>query len=155
MSQPVLMLPDEAATQAFGERLVLALPETSLIYLYGDLGAGKTTLARALIRALGHEGAVRSPTYTLIEPYELAGRRLYHLDLYRLGSPEELEDIGLRDLLAEPATLLVEWPEKGQGVLPPADLELRLEPAGVGRRLSLHPATARGAKILKNLGFSS
>lgn len=155
MSEYILELPDEAATIAVGQRLALALPAAALIYLQGDLGAGKTTLARALIRALGHQGPVRSPTYTLIEPYELAGRLVYHLDLYRLGSAEELEDIGLRDLLAEPGVLLVEWPEKGQGVLPTADLQLTLRPSGEGRELTLSADTPTGAKVLNELGFSS
>lgn len=155
MSRHILELPDEAATIALGQQLALALPQTALIYLQGDLGAGKTTLARAVIRALGHEGAVRSPTYTLIEPYELAEQRIFHLDLYRLGSPVELEEIGLRDLLAEAGVILVEWPEKGRGVLPPADLELCLSPRGAGRCLALQAETQIGAKILKDLGFFS
>lgn len=155
MSAYTLNLPDEAATIALGEQLALVLPSAALIYLHGDLGAGKTTLARALIRALGHAGAVRSPTYTLIEPYELPEHQVFHLDLYRLGSPEELEDIGLRDLLAEPCVVLVEWPEKGQGVLPTADLQLALQAHGEGRELSLQAGTPIGAKILKGLEFSS
>jgi tRNA threonylcarbamoyladenosine biosynthesis protein TsaE len=155
MTEYVVELPDEAATVAVGRRLALALPQSVLIYLEGDLGAGKTTLVRALLRALGHEGAVRSPTYTLIEPYELTGHDVFHLGLYRLGSPDELEDIGIRDILAVPCVLLVEWPEKGRGVLPPPDLRLSLAAAGLGRLLGLRATTATGAKVLKDSGFSS
>lgn len=155
MTEYLVELPDEAATIAVGRRLALALPQSVLIYLEGDLGAGKTTLVRALLRALGHKGAVRSPTYTLIEPYELTGHDVFHLDLYRLGSPDELEDIGIRDILALPCVLLVEWPEKGRGVLPPPDLQLSLVAAGSGRLLSLQAMTAAGAKLLKDSGFSS
>jgi tRNA threonylcarbamoyladenosine biosynthesis protein TsaE len=155
MTDHSLQLPDEAGTIAAGQRLAPALPEAAFIYIDGDLGAGKTTLVRALLRALGHEGPVRSPTYTLIEPYELGGRNIYHLDLYRLGSPLELEDIGFRDLLAEPCLLLVEWPQRGGGMLPPPDLRLRLTAAGAGRLLVLQPASETGAKILKSAGFVS
>lgn len=155
MTAHSLELPDEGATISVGQRLASALPNAAFIYIDGDLGAGKTTLVRALLRALGHKGPVRSPTYTLIEPYELSGRRIYHLDLYRLGSPLELEDIGFRDLLAEPCLLLVEWPERGGGVLPPPDLQLRLITVGAGRRLILQPSDGIGAKILKDAGFIS
>lgn len=151
----VLELPDEAATAAFGARLALVLSAQAVIFLEGDLGAGKTTLVRALLRALGHQGAVRSPTYTLVEPYEIAGRSLYHLDLYRLGSPEELEDIGIRDLLAQPCVLLIEWPERGVGVLPEPDLRLTLTAAGAGRVLTVQAATAAGDKLLKDAGVFS
>lgn len=155
MTDLSLELPNEAGTIAAGQRLASALPEAAFIYIDGDLGAGKTTLVRALLRALGHDGPVRSPTYTLIEPYELGGRNIYHLDLYRLGGPLELEDIGFRDLLTESCLLLVEWPERGGGVLPPPDLRLRLTAEDAGRRLTLRPSSEIGAKILKKAEFIS
>jgi tRNA threonylcarbamoyladenosine biosynthesis protein TsaE len=144
-----LHLPEEAATVAAGARLAPAMPERAVVYLEGDLGAGKTTLVRALLRALGHEGAVRSPTYTLIEPYEIDGRTIYHLDLYRLGSADELEDLGFRDLLAQPCLILVEWPERGRGVLPPPDLRLSLSESGTGRQLEIRAETDSGVAALQ------
>jgi tRNA threonylcarbamoyladenosine biosynthesis protein TsaE len=106
-----------------------------VIYLRGELGAGKTALARGILRGLGHRGAVRSPTYTLIEPYDALRPRVFHLDLYRLGDPEELEYLGLRDLLTGDSLMLIEWPERGAGVLPPPDLELRIGHSAPGRRI--------------------
>jgi tRNA threonylcarbamoyladenosine biosynthesis protein TsaE len=138
----------EQAQEAFGTRLAARLRAPCVIYLVGDLGTGKTTLVRGMLRGLGHRGSVRSPTYTLLEPYELGDLRLFHLDLYRLGDPEELEYLGLRDLLETDTVLLVEWPERGAGVLPPADLEVRLDYAGIGRLLHLTPRTDTGAALL-------
>lgn len=123
--------------EAFGARLAAVLPAGIRIYLQGDLGAGKTTLVRGFLRGLGHQGKVKSPTYTLIEPYELGERRVFHLDLYRLGDPEELEFLGIRDLFAPGVTSLIEWPERGAGVLPPADVLVRIEHLPAGRRLRL------------------
>lgn len=139
------------ATEALGAQLAVALPENCRIDFTGELGAGKTTLVRGLLRALGHAGAVRSPTYTLIEPYQVADRRLYHLDLYRLSDPEELEYIGLRDLLHEPAVLLVEWPERGAGILPEPDLAITLTVAGMIRLARLVAHTPIGAALLARL----
>jgi len=144
-------LPDPEAQMAFGRRLAALLPPRLIIYLQGDLGTGKTTLTRGLLAGLGHEGAARSPTYTLLEPYELADRRLYHLDLYRLGDPEELEYLGLRDLLAEDAIWMVEWPERGLGVLPPADLRIGIAYDADGRRLRISAETAAGQAFLDDL----
>lgn len=120
-------LDDVAATEACGARLATALGhEGAVIALQGPLGSGKTTLVRGFLRALGHAGPVRSPTYTLVEPYELAGRRVLHVDLYRIAAADEVEFLGLREQ-AEPATvLLIEWPERGGGHLPPVDVELHL-----------------------------
>ncbi len=117
--------------------------------MQGDLGAGKTTLARGFLSSLGHSGAVKSPTYTLIETYQIGDQRIYHLDLYRLGDPEELEYLGLRDLLATPARWLIEWPERGRGLLPPADLDIHLRYDGQGRLAELRAASAIGEKILQ------
>lgn len=135
-----LWLAQAEQTAALGARLARGLPDRGSLHLHGDLGAGKTTLVRGLLQALGHAGPVRSPTYTLVEPYRLdGGRQLFHLDLYRLADPEELELLGLRELTAE-GFLLVEWPERGAGVLPPPLLAIHLAPRGSGRSARLEPA---------------
>jgi tRNA threonylcarbamoyladenosine biosynthesis protein TsaE len=144
------VLADAQATALLGEQLASAITP-GIIYMQGDLGAGKTTLARGLLRALGHTGKVRSPTYTLVEPYVFASRRVYHLDLYRLADAEELEWLGLRDMLAEAALLLVEWPERGSGFLPSSDLSIDLEFAGGGREARLLAATPVGQHWLDSL----
>lgn len=146
-------LPDTAATEALGAVLARALRVQggALLWLEGDLGAGKTTLVRGLVRALGHSGNVKSPTYTLVEPYDLAIGRLYHLDLYRLVDPEELEFLGVRELggeLAGGATVVVEWPVRGRGFLPPPDLLIALSPQGDGRLAHLEARSARGNDLL-------
>lgn len=147
------LLQGEAAQVAFGEHLGRAVGRQGLVFLHGDLGTGKTTLVRGFLRARGHQGAVKSPTYTLIEPYELPSGRVYHLDLYRLADPEELEYLGLREILAEDAVLLVEWPERGRGWLPPPDLELHLAYAadGSARRIELDARTPAGEAMLSRL----
>lgn len=127
-------LANEAATLAFGAQLA-TLPRPQVVYLYGDLGAGKTTLVRGVLRALGYGGAVRSPTYTLLERYELGELVIVHFDLYRLADPEELHALGLRELLEEASMLFFEWPERGEGLLPPATLTLRFDLEGEGRRV--------------------
>ncbi|MEX0430898.1 tRNA (adenosine(37)-N6)-threonylcarbamoyltransferase complex ATPase subunit type 1 TsaE [Spiribacter insolitus] len=132
MSAAERYLPDEAATESLGAVLQGRRPRYGCVHLTGDLGAGKTTLVRGFLRAAGHQGAVRSPTYTLIEPYELADGAVFHLDLYRLSDPEELEFIGLRELL-DAGLLLVEWPERGEGVLPAPGLRVHLALSGSGR----------------------
>ncbi|NOV28610.1 tRNA (adenosine(37)-N6)-threonylcarbamoyltransferase complex ATPase subunit type 1 TsaE [Methylomonas sp. ZR1] len=113
-------------TEALGAALWQVLPAKCLLFLYGDLGAGKTTLVRGLLRAAGHSGAVKSPTYTLVEEYEVDGRRLFHFDLYRLKDPEELEWMGMDDYLNQNALCCIEWPQKGAGFLPNADVEVSL-----------------------------
>lgn len=140
-------LEGEQAQDAFGRRMAAVLRAPCVIHLQGELGAGKTALARGLLRGLGRRGAVRSPTYTLLEPYDLPGLSLYHLDLYRLGDPEELEYLGLRDLLDGDSVLLVEWPERGTGVLPEADLTIRIDYAGEGRDLVFLPGSAEGQRL--------
>lgn len=139
-----LFLPDEAATAEFGRRLAAVSGGSGLITLQGDLGSGKTTLSRALIRALGHEGPVKSPTYTLVETYEIGELRVLHYDLYRLNDPEELHYLGVRDFLDDNTLTLVEWPERGRPWLPAADLALELQVRGNGRQINWLAGTPRG-----------
>lgn len=144
------LLDDADATEALGARLARTLPARAVVYLHGDLGAGKSTLARALLRALGVTGTIRSPTYTLVEQYPLAtGGMALHLDLYRIGDPGELEFLGLDP--AETRLWLVEWPERGQGGLPAADLEVMLAVEGEGRRCQLQARSAIGEAWLDTL----
>jgi tRNA threonylcarbamoyladenosine biosynthesis protein TsaE len=138
---------DAAAMAVLGARLARVLG-SGIVYLEGDLGAGKTTLARAILRGLGHGGKVRSPTYTLVEPYTLEQGTVYHLDLYRLADPEELEWLGLRDMLDAAALLLIEWPERGAGSLPAPDLVVRITGSNNGRSVDLVSASAHGRHIL-------
>ena len=121
----------------------------ALVTLAGPLGAGKTTWVRHLLRALGVTGRIKSPTYALLEPYEVHGRSISHLDFYRFDDPHEWIDAGLRDVFAAPGLKLVEWPEKAAAVLPLADLELRIEPLDEHRRLvDVHARTPRGVELL-------
>ena len=154
MSGGAISLPDAHATEQAGRALGHALEAVTgpsiagaaaVIGLAGDLGAGKTTLARASLRVLGVTGTVRSPTYTIAEPYETRVGRIWHLDLYRIANPDELEYIAIRDLVAESAACLVEWPERGG--LPEIDCLLALAPDRDGRRLEIEPNTARGRAI--------
>lgn len=130
-------LADEAATLACGEALARRLRPGMLVFLRGDLGAGKTTLVRGLLRGLGHTGSVKSPTYTLLEPYDLPSYLVYHFDFYRIADSQELEFIGIDELLDSPAIKLVEWPERVEDRLPAADMEVRLNVEGEGRRLDI------------------
>lgn len=147
----VIELPNEAAQVAFGEALGHALGGRGRVHLQGELGAGKTTLSRGVLRAYGYLGAVKSPTYTLVEPYELGDVRVYHFDLYRLGDPEELEFIGARDLLEDDGLSLIEWPSRGEGWLPPADLVVELTVVDAGRQARLVAGTAYGKTVLARL----
>ena len=145
-----LTLGSEEEQEAFGSRLALLLPPKIVIYLEGDLGAGKTTLVRGILRGLGWQGSVKSPTYTIMEPYDLADRRLYHFDLYRLADPEELEYLGLRDMV-DSGMILFEWPERGDSMLPVADLHFRLTHLPAGRELELSAYTEAGRALLREL----
>lgn len=137
---------EESAVAALATALADTAPLTGLVFLQGALGAGKTTFSRAFLRQMGVTGPVRSPTYTLIEPYELPDRRVLHLDLYRLAVPEELDDLGLRDEFDQ-ALLLIEWPERGAGELPVADLLIELghvDSAPMRRTVRMHAGTPEG-----------
>ncbi len=145
-----LILPDTDATVVLGVALASTRPSHAVVHLHGDLGAGKSTLARAMLRALGVSGAIRSPTYTLIEPYRLdAGDEAVHLDLYRIAAADELEFLGLDDLAAHAALWLVEWPERGGKALPQADLRVDLMVEGEGRTALLEGASTEGKKWLE------
>ena len=163
-------VPDEPGMLALGDEMAKALavvPDSGcIIYLHGDLGAGKTTLTRAILQGLGVNERIKSPTYTLVEPYVLvnesaddsvdgdsSGRMAYHFDLYRLGDPEELEYLGIRDYCSESAILLVEWPSRGEGVLPAADVHLYLEYAQPGRLVRMESAGSLRGQWLKNIQF--
>lgn len=139
-----IALADVEATQALGRALAASLPARAVVYLEGDLGAGKTTLARAVLQALGVRGPVRSPTYTLVERYPIDAGEAAHLDLYRIADPGELEFLGLDDLAASARLWLVEWAARGRDALPPADLVLRLRVAGSGRWAELEAASEAG-----------
>lgn len=151
MTALTLDIGDAEAMERLGAALGAHLRGGEVIYLIGDLGVGKTTLVRGLLRGRGHRGPVRSPTFTLVEPYELPPLTLYHLDLYRLADPEELEWIGIRDLLGAVSVALVEWPERGRGVLPAADLSVTIRYQDPGRWVTLTGQSAAGDRLVGQL----
>jgi tRNA threonylcarbamoyladenosine biosynthesis protein TsaE len=147
----------KALGQAIGDAIDPANAAV-VVALEGELGAGKTTLVGGILRAYGIPGPVRSPTYTLIEPYALAGepagRQVYHLDLYRLVDPQEVEPLGIRDLLTAGAVLLIEWPSRAAGALPAFDLEIRIDypaDAATGRNVTLRPHSPSGHKVVQRI----
>jgi tRNA threonylcarbamoyladenosine biosynthesis protein TsaE len=144
-------LPDEQATLALGAAVGLALEPGLVIYLCGELGAGKTTLARGLLRALGHKGSVKSPTYTLVEVYEVSRLDLHHFDFYRFHDPREWTDAGFRESFNGRTVSLIEWPEKAAGQLPPADLRIDLGLLAGGRSAELTSSTPAGRKLLTRI----
>jgi tRNA threonylcarbamoyladenosine biosynthesis protein TsaE len=171
-----LSLADTRVTEALGRALALSMPRIAsapnaapepnatpvdvessgaVLNLHGELGAGKTTCVRSLLRALGVAGLVRSPTYTLVETYPVGALTCVHVDLYRLQSLTEVDELGLRDLSGPGYLLLVEWPEKGGGALPPADMDLTLRYAGDARQAGVIARTPLGFQWLENLGQDS
>jgi len=144
-------LANEADTLAFGASLSKTIGRRCLIFLHGSLGAGKTTLVRGFLRGLGYTGTVKSPTYTLVEEYDLPGYLVIHFDLYRLSDPEELEWIGMRDYFDSDAVCFIEWPKRGVGMLPIADLDIRLETFEDGRSVVVSGSTELGRHIIEKM----
>lgn len=160
MKQLEYLLPNEAATIAIGDSLANVLhwqneqqqaQQSLVVFLHGDLGAGKTTLTRGFVRGMGHKGNVKSPTYTLVEPYELPPWHVYHFDLYRLGDPEELEYMGIRDYFADNCCCFIEWPEKGAGLLANEDIIINMFYQDEHRVIKLDACSTRGEAILAQL----
>lgn len=146
-----LSLLSESDTLQIGAKLAAVCPIHCIIFLQGELGAGKTTFVRGFMRGLGYAGAVKSPTYTLVEPYAIKDKTLYHFDLYRLQDPHELDDIGMRDYIAQPAILLIEWPERGINLLPCPDLTCYIEPFHSGRIMRITAHSEIGNQLLQHL----
>lgn len=148
-------LSDEAATVAMGTDLAnivkSELKQGLIVYLYGDLGAGKTTLTRGFVQSMGHEGHVKSPTYTLVEPYDMGDWKIYHFDLYRLSDPEELEYMGIRDYFSDKSCCFIEWPDKGRGMLADADISIELKYVSDQRSIILTAHNELGKKVLSCL----
>jgi len=156
MKQLEYFLPDEAATIAIGSGLANVLKSSTIqqslvVYLNGDLGAGKTTLTRGFVRGMGHIGNVKSPTYTLVEPYELAEWRIFHFDLYRLADAEELEYMGIRDYFNNDCCCFIEWPEKGTGLLAKADLIINIVYQDEQRIIELRAESDHGEEVMTEL----
>lgn len=150
MTEIKLFLADEKATSDLAAKLAKATKSGGVIYLSGELGAGKTTLARGFLRALGHTGPVKSPTYTLFEVYPHADAYVIHMDLYRIADPEELDYLGLEDYFDQPGVIaLIEWPEKAEAGLPLADLKCELYNKDGGREIVIRPHSSLGEKILQ------
>lgn len=150
----VFKLQDEQAMIAFGGQLsccISAVNKPILIVLYGDLGVGKTTLSRGILKGLGHTGAVKSPTYTLVEPYDLPIGKVHHFDLYRLVDPQELEVIGFSDYLSEARLCMIEWPENGDGFIPQPDLVIKISQLPKGRCLILEAMSRNGENCLQQI----
>ena len=149
-----LTLTDTNDTVALGTKLantIKTLEQGVTAYLNGDLGAGKATLTRGFVQGMGHQGNVKSPTYTLVEPYELPPWQVYHFDLYRLADPEELEYMGIRDYFGQKSCAFIEWPEKGYGILQGADLVINLAYSGEQRYVTIAAETEQGRQILSLL----
>ncbi|BAJ00452.1 tRNA (adenosine(37)-N6)-threonylcarbamoyltransferase complex ATPase subunit type 1 TsaE [Shewanella violacea] len=151
MASVKVFLDNEQDTVDLGKRLAQIITPPLTLNLSGELGAGKTTLSRGLIQALGHEGAVKSPTYALVEPYELDGIDLYHFDLYRLSDPEELEYMGIRDYFTDKSVCLVEWPDRGHGLMPVADISVDIKYVGTSREVEMTSGTNKGQVLLSKL----
>lgn len=153
-TEKTVFLADESATDSLGRAVAVAVKRShkgATVFLRGNLGMGKTTLSRGVMRGMGHEGAVKSPTYTIVEPYEHLDPMVYHFDLYRLGDPEELEYLGIRDYFGNSSLCLIEWAERGAGILPEPDVQVTLEPEKEGRRATLRSQTLVGKELLDDL----
>jgi tRNA threonylcarbamoyladenosine biosynthesis protein TsaE len=147
-----LELANEAATLALGAQIAAVCPDQLFtIHLEGELGAGKTTFTRGLLHALGHQGNVKSPTYTIVERYDLKNRSIFHFDLYRLADPEELEFLGLDDYLSDDSLCIIEWPSQGEGFLPDSDLHISLRYLNEGREALIESKSELGHSLLENL----
>lgn len=144
-------LPDAGALEAWAKSLASQVTHPLVVYLQGEMGTGKSAFTRAFLRALGVTGTIRSPTFTLLERYETVRGWVFHLDLYRIGSPEEMEYLGVRDLLSSPAWWFIEWPERGTGFLPAPDLQLELSYAAVGRDARMQAHTDMALQWLRSL----
>ena len=155
MTGHLIELADEVATLALGASLAADAHPGLVLYLSGDLGSGKTTLARGLICALGHAGRVKSPSYTLVEDYELPRLHLYHFDFYRFKDKKEWVSSGFREYFGPDALCIVEWPERASGLLAPADLEIELQFRGAGRLACLRPQSPAGSDWLQSSGLFS
>ena len=151
MNDIKLRAADVDAMHRIGAALAPALSAGLVIYLHGNLGAGKTTFVAGLLHARGHRGAVKSPTYTLVEPYRIDALDIYHFDLYRLRDAEELEFLGIRDYVERGGVLLIEWPERGAGVLPPADIDVDIRTGNDARELNFRALSETGATALSCL----
>lgn len=147
-----VFLADEVATLAYGDCLAKSMVQDAMvIYLQGDLGVGKTTLSRGFIQGLGHTGSVKSPTFTLVEPYSLNDRCVYHFDLYRLCDAEELDYMGIRDYFQGNAICLIEWPQKGDGILPMADMLIQMTPNSQGRKVECTVNSQKALLVLEKM----
>lgn len=144
-------LSDSDQTVNIGRDLALCMTQATTVFLHGDLGAGKTTFTRGFVQTLGHQGNVKSPTYTLVEQYEVADWQIYHFDLYRLADPEELEFMGIRDYFSDQSLCLIEWPQRGFGLLPEADIELWLTYVDNEREIKFEANTKNGQTVLNAL----
>ena len=149
--QNTFFLADEGATEALAAKIAKRCTQHTVIYLSGDLGAGKTSFSRGFIQGLGFEGRVKSPTYTLVEPYEISDWRIFHFDLYRLADAEELEFMGIRDYFESDCLCLIEWPDKGAQLLASADLEISIGFEEQGRRITLNALTLNGQHLISEL----
>ena len=146
-----LFIPNSEDMERLGQRLALHCPNPMLIFLVGDLGAGKTTVVRGFLRGLGHQGSVKSPTFTLVEPYEVNERTIFHFDLYRLEDPEELEAFGIRDYLGQPAITFIEWPERAKDILPTPDLYCYISLQNEGRNITFQSHSERGLHLIQQM----
>lgn len=151
LAKNIVELADESDMVAFGQALSALIKNPMVITLKGQLGAGKTTLSRGMLQGLGHCGSVKSPTYTIVEPYQLSAGSVFHFDLYRIADAEELEYMGFGEYLAEAQLCLIEWPERGQGFLPQADIAIEISQSGDGRCVTLAAYSEVGEQLIGQL----